>query len=175
MTAANVITFARIGMIPLFFLAAYIPFPGNDLVAFAIFAIAGITDSVDGYVARRYDQVTVLGKFIDPLADKLLVISVLIMFVEQGKMAAVAAMLIVARELIVTSLRTVAMSEGVVIAAGASGKVKTAVQMFGILVLLILPVFARMLFPGVGLSTAYNAISWAIAAVTVWSGIDYCY
>jgi CDP-diacylglycerol--glycerol-3-phosphate 3-phosphatidyltransferase len=107
-------------MIPVFMICIYADFPYSSWIAVAIFAAASLTDGVDGYVARKYNQITTFGKFIDPLADKLLVISALLIFVDIHTMPAAVAMVIITRELAVTALRTVAISQGVTIAAGIS-------------------------------------------------------
>lgn len=133
MNLANKITMTRIMMIPLFMIAYLWNFPYNELVACIIFAIAALTDGVDGYVARNYQMVTDFGKFIDPLADKLLVATALICFVERGEIAGYMAVIIIAREFIVTGLRTIAMSKGVVIAASMTGKIKTVIQIIAVI------------------------------------------
>lgn len=173
MKTANIITLIRIAMIP-FFIAAWYFLPWY--VAFAIFVVACATDKLDGYIARRYNQVTTFGKFIDPLADKLLICSALMLLVSNGTVSAIAAIIIIAREFIVTSLRVVAMSEGRVLAASVSGKVKMVVQCIGIGALLT-PLF----FEGGPLTTGAvfdilysDIIVWVVAAVTLWSGAEYC-
>ena len=141
MTTANKITLTRIAMIPFFIYFAAQPmlnveeykvgifsFPTCTLIALILFCVASFTDFLDGYVARKYNQVTDFGKFVDPLADKLLVSSALILFVEQKAMAGWMVCVILARELIITSLRVVAANKGVVMAATWTGKVKTCVQ-----------------------------------------------
>ena len=137
MTTANKITLTRIAMIPFFIYFAAQPmliidetrylaaFPTSTVIALVLFCVASFTDFLDGYVARKYNQVTDFGKFVDPLADKLLVASALILFVEQKAMAGWMVCVILARELIITSLRVVAANKGVVMAATWTGKVKT--------------------------------------------------
>ena len=135
MTTANKITLTRIAMIPFFIYFAAQPmlnveeykvgifsFPTCTLIALILFCVASFTDFLDGYVARKYNQVTDFGKFVDPLADKLLVASALILFVEQKAMAGWMVCVILARELIITSLRVVAANKGVVMAATWTGK-----------------------------------------------------
>ncbi|MFR8411292.1 MAG: CDP-diacylglycerol--glycerol-3-phosphate 3-phosphatidyltransferase [Butyricicoccus sp.] len=149
MTTANKITLTRIAMIPFFIYFAAQPmlnveeykvgifsFPTCTLIALILFCVASFTDFLDGYVARKYNQVTDFGKFVDPLADKLLVASALILFVEQKAMAGWMVCVILARELIITSLRVVAANKGVVMAATWTGKVKTCVQIGGIIIYL---------------------------------------
>ena len=117
MNTANKITLVRIAMIPLFMIAMLSGLPYSSIIALVIFAIAGITDRIDGYVARKYNQVTNFGKFIDPIADKLLVTAALIILVEWGQVPSWAAVIIIAREFVVQGLRLLAVGEGVVVAA----------------------------------------------------------
>lgn len=133
MNLANKITMARILMIPLFMIAYMCDFKYNELVSCIIFALASLTDGIDGYVARNYKMVTDFGKFIDPLADKLLIATALICFVSTDEIPAYMAVIIIAREFIVTGLRTVAMSKGVVIAASMTGKIKTCIQIAAVI------------------------------------------
>ena len=174
MSTANIITLSRIALIPIciFFMkedAAYAP-----LAACGIFALASITDSIDGYVARKFNQITTFGKFIDPLADKLLVTAAMLVVVEQGIIPAVAAIIIIAREFCVTSLRIIGMGEKLVIAAGWSGKVKTATQMIGICILLLAPYIIGII-PAIDRALLNGIVSWTLVVVTVYSGIDYFY
>ena len=124
LNAPNAITVARIGMIPLILAFTYYEGRVNSFVAGGLFAIVGATDFLDGWAARRTNTVTVVGKFLDPLADKLILMAVLIMLVHLGRVPAWLVILILAREFTVTGLRTMAMSEGIVIAAGEEGKYK---------------------------------------------------
>ena len=123
MNTANKLTLLRVVMIPVFLVLLYQDFAGHLWAALAVFVLASITDFVDGYVARHYNQITDFGKFMDPLADKLLVMSAMAWFVEADWMPAWAFFLVIARELAVTGLRLVAVEQGRVIAAGKSGKV----------------------------------------------------
>ncbi len=168
MTTANIISIVRICLIPVFILFALLGFPASSYIAVAIFIIASMTDWVDGYIARKYNQITTFGKFLDPLADKLLVIAAALVLIERGDMGSVPAFIIVARELIVTSLRIVAMGEGIVIAAQKSGKAKTFIQMVGT-VFLFTP-FRNIALFGISLGTV---VVWLMAAITVISGIEY--
>lgn len=133
----NLLTFGRIAIIPLVLWLIDRGSPTDCLWAAIVYALACLTDLVDGYLARRMNVVSVLGKFLDPLADKLLVTAVLVWMVPMGRIAAWAVVLLLSRELAVTGLRSLASSEGMVIAAGDDGKSKTALQMVGILCLLI--------------------------------------
>ena len=156
-------------MIPFFMAAALMSFKGHEYVALGIFIVASITDSLDGYVARHYNQVSTFGKFIDPLADKLLVFAALLIFVERGQMASWACMIVIAREFAVTGLRLVAMEDGVVIAAGTSGKVKTALSIVCSCIMLLPHDFAA--HPWWTTVDLINVL--IIVLVTVYSGVDY--
>lgn len=133
----NLITFARILMIPvcLWFLEEKTPKGG--FFAALVFTFAAVTDALDGYLARKMGIVSVLGKFMDPLADKLIVMACLVWLVPLGRVPAWVVVLILGREITITGLRGVAASEGVVISAGQEGKTKTALQMVGIIAILI--------------------------------------
>jgi CDP-diacylglycerol--glycerol-3-phosphate 3-phosphatidyltransferase len=133
----NAITFVRVAMIPVILWFTYYESRVNSFIAAALFAATGATDFLDGWVARRRGLVTVIGKFLDPLADKLIVVSTLVMLVHLGRVAAWVVIVIMAREFIVTGLRTIAMGEGIVIAAGQEGKYKTSLQIAGISFLLL--------------------------------------
>ena len=166
MTLASRITLVRVAFIPAFMVLMYLSggVPGLWMwLALGVFIIASLTDYVDGQIARRCNQVTDFGKFLDPLADKLLTIAAMVMFCQWGQMPAWALMIVLTREFAVTGLRLVAVGKGKVIAAGWSGKVKTASTMIGLCVL--------MAFPTVGwLATAVNAV---IVVTTVYSGVEY--
>lgn len=166
MTTASKITLIRVFFIPAYMVLMYMSDgqPGPWMwSAFALFVIASLTDFLDGYIARKYNQVSDFGKFLDPLADKLLTIAAMLMFCEWGKIPAWALMIVLTREFAVTGLRLVAVGNGTVIAAGWSGKVKTACSMVGLCVL--------MMFPGI------PWLCWTVIAVivitTVYSGVEY--
>jgi CDP-diacylglycerol--glycerol-3-phosphate 3-phosphatidyltransferase len=162
MNTANKLTMLRVIMIPLFLVALYLQFSVHMLVALGIFILASVTDFVDGYVARHYNQITDFGKFMDPLADKLLVTSAMLWFVEVGQMPAWALLIVIAREFAVSGLRMVAAPKGLVIAAAWSGKIKTASTMVCIC-LMLLPIPAVL-----------NLICVAVILVTtIWSGAEY--
>jgi CDP-diacylglycerol--glycerol-3-phosphate 3-phosphatidyltransferase len=133
----NMLTMGRIVAIPFVLWLQWQDTPVCNFWAMIVYALATITDFVDGWLARRMGLTSVLGKFLDPLADKLIVLASLVLMVEQGRVPAWAVIIIMARELSVTALRTIAMSEGVVIAASRGGKDKTAVQMVAVLVLIL--------------------------------------
>ena len=118
MTTANKLTLLRVFLIPVFMIVLYLGFPGSNYVALAIFVIASLTDFVDGYIARSRNEVTDFGKFMDPLADKVLVFAALLWFTQRGMMPAWAVLIVLARELAVTGLRLLAAGGGRVIAAG---------------------------------------------------------
>lgn len=132
----------------------------GDLLAGLVFIIASLTDAADGYIARKKGIVTNLGKFIDPLADKIMVVAALIALVELRRVPAWMVVVIISREFIVTGVRMIAASEGVVIAASAGGKLKTVSQIIGI-VLLIFNIPLGM------------PVMWAAMLLTIWSGMDY--
>jgi len=177
MTTANKITIVRMLMIPAFVVCMYVNGTGAAIAAFVLFALASATDKVDGYIARKYNQVTNLGKIMDPLADKLLVFAAMVIFVERGDMHAVAFLIIIARELLITSMRAVlASANGKVVAAAFSGKMKTAVQITVILLILLMPILPVFGLEIVEASrvTVSQILGWVMAAVTLWSGVDYC-
>ena len=162
MNTANKLTMLRVVLIPVFLVLLYLPIPFHRVFALVIFILASVTDFIDGYVARHYNQITDFGKFMDPLADKLLVVSAMLWFIESGQMPAWAVLIVVAREFAVTGLRLVAVDNGRVIAAGWSGKVKTASTMVCI-VLMFLPIPAE-------LNLACVAV---IVLTTIYSGVEY--
>jgi CDP-diacylglycerol--glycerol-3-phosphate 3-phosphatidyltransferase len=152
----------RVVLIPVFLAVLYINFPGSNYVAMVVFVSAGLTDIADGYIARRRGLVTDFGKFMDPMADKVLVVSAMLWFVEQGVMPVWAVLLVIIREFLVTALRLVAVDKGRVISAAMSGKVKTAVTM-ACLTVMFLPLEQWMVFTCIG----------AITATTLLSGVEY--
>ena len=166
MTLASKITLIRVAFIPLYMVFMYQSggVPGIWMwLGLAVFIIASLTDYIDGQIARRCNQVSDFGKFLDPLADNLLTIAAMVMFCEWGMMPGWALMLVLAREFAVTGLRLVAVGKGKVIAAGWSGKVKTACTMVGLCVL--------MAFPTVmWLANIVNAV---IVVTTIYSGVEY--
>jgi len=170
MNLANKITIARILTVPVFVLFLLSDSPYSNYLAAIIFIIAASTDSMDGYIARKRNQVTNLGKFIDPLADKLLITSALVGLVEMGKISSVVAIIIISREFIITGFRTVAVSEGMVIAASWWGKIKTILQIIAIVSVLL----NNFPFNLVGFPFDMVAIYVAVI-ITVLSGVDYIY
>ena len=162
MNTANKLTILRVFMIPVFLLVLYLDVPNANYWALAIFVIASLTDTLDGYIARHYNQTTDFGKFMDPLADKCLVTAAMLWFVVIGQMPAWALLVVIIREFGVSGLRMVAADKGRVIAAGWSGKVKTASTMVCI-VLMFLPIPAE-------LNLACVAV---IVLTTLYSGVEY--
>jgi CDP-diacylglycerol---glycerol-3-phosphate 3-phosphatidyltransferase len=146
----NLLTMGRILMIPLFLWLLDSETPRACFWAAFVFALAAITDILDGYLARRLGIVSVLGKFLDPLADKLIVMASLVWMVPMGRIAPWAVVVLIGREISVTGLRSIAASEGVVISAGQEGKTKTALQMIGIIAL-VLGYPYHLAYPGVDL------------------------
>lgn len=166
MTLASKITLVRVAMIPAFMVTMYLSggTPGLWMyVSLAIFIVASLTDSLDGYIARHYNQVTDFGKFLDPLADKLLVIAAMCMFCQWGVFPAWALMIVLTREFAVTGLRLIAVQKGHVIAAGWSGKVKTASTMVGLCLLMAFPHIQPLRW----------AVIWVVVATTLYSGVEY--
>ena len=165
MTTATKITLVRIFMIPAFIVTMYLS-GGTErlwcLVSFFIFVAASITDFIDGYIARRYDQTTDLGKFLDPLADKMLTVAAFCIFCEWGRFPAWAVVIVLCREFAVTGLRLIAVQKDKVIAAGWSGKVKTASTMIGLCLMLF---FSH---PVLDMVVVYLTV-----ATTLYSGTEY--
>ena len=166
MTLASKITMIRVAFIPIFmafmYLGAGVPGAWMWLSLF-VFILASITDYIDGQIARKRNQISDFGKFLDPLADKLLTIAAMVMFCEWGMMPAWALMIVLTREFAVTGLRLVAVGKGKVIAAGWSGKVKTASTMVGLCVWMAFP--APELIAGI--------VTGVIVVTTVYSGVEY--
>ncbi|MGH7429356.1 MAG: CDP-diacylglycerol--glycerol-3-phosphate 3-phosphatidyltransferase, partial [Candidatus Methylomirabilaceae bacterium] len=133
----NLLTVSRILLIPVFVLLFWTPTPGRSLAAAVVFVIAAVTDLLDGYLARRRSQVTKLGRLLDPIADKLLVLSGLILLVQYQRVAAVVAILIIAREVAVTGVRAIAASQGIVLSAETIGKYKMVAQVVAIVLLIL--------------------------------------
>lgn len=166
--SANNLTLARIGVVPL--LVVMLSYPGRImcLVAMLVFIAAAVTDIFDGYIARRFNLVTTLGKFLDPLADKLLVASTLIMLAGQGFIPAWVAVVIIGREIAVTGLRAVAADMGVVIAADAFGKLKTVMQAVA-----LCPLILHYPWYGLDPQPLGTVLLYVALVLTVGSGINY--
>ena len=166
MTTASKITLVRVFMIPVLMVAMYLSkgVPGMWMyISLLLFILASLTDYIDGQIARKCNQVSDFGKFLVPLADKLVTIAVMTMFCEWGRFPAWALMLVLTREFAVTGLRLVAVGKGTVIAAGWSGKVKTASTMVGLCVLMVFPQNVYVLWTVIAV----------IVLTTVYSGVEY--
>ncbi|MBQ9967170.1 MAG: CDP-diacylglycerol--glycerol-3-phosphate 3-phosphatidyltransferase [Oscillospiraceae bacterium] len=159
MTTASKITLARVALIPVFMV---LMLTGHDLLALVVFIAASLTDFVDGYIARHYDQTSDFGKFLDPLADKLLVTAAMLIFIQWGRMPAWMVMLVLSREFAVSGLRMIAASGGKVLAAGWSGKVKTFATMVGLCVMIVF-----------NSSVIDAAVILVITVTTLYSGVEY--
>ena len=165
MTTATKITLARVALIPVYMVLMYLSGGTAGVwmwLSLAVFVIASLTDFVDGYIARHYNQVSDFGKFLDPLADKLLTIAAMVMFCEWGVFPAWAVMIVLTREFAVSGLRMVAGPKGKVIAAGKSGKFKTASTMVGLI---------AMMLPGTAI--VHTVVIALIIFTTVYSGVEY--
>lgn len=161
-TTANKITIARVILIPVFLVLAY---AGQSLAALIVYIIACLSDMADGYIARHYNQITNFGKFMDPLADKVLVLAAMCFFVENGQMPGWAVVIVLFREFAVSGLRLIAVEQQRVIAAAWSGKIKTACTMIGLCAMLAFPTLAIV----------STVSTWIIVLTTLYSGIEYFY
>ena len=160
-TTANKITMARMVLIPVFLVLAY---TGHMIWALAVYIIACLSDFADGYIARHYNQISNFGKFMDPLADKMLVLAAMCFFIENGQMPGWVVAVVLFREFAVSGLRLIAVEQSRVIAAAWSGKIKTACTMIGLCVMLFTS------HPLVNL-----IVTWVIVITTLYSGIEYFY
>ena len=181
MNTPSKLTLLRVLMIPLYIAAMLLlPFPWNALIGAAIYALASATDAIDGHLARKNNQITDFGKFLDPLADKMLVITALVLLQHFGMIPPLFTVIIIARELMVTSIRLIAASSaGKVIAAGWMGKAKTVTQMVSTLLLMVEPVIFRWIAPQSRLLMWFNyaplgtIFLWAAVILTIVSGVQY--
>jgi len=163
----NKLTLLRIVLVPVYLvLLAF----GCDWPALIVFAAASLTDMLDGKIARKYNLITNFGKFMDPLADKMLTHTAFIMLCAMGRLNAAACIIFVAREFVVSGLRLCAVEQGHVIAAGMSGKIKTVLQMIVAMLLTVLPSLAAL---GVWIALLSGALTLAAAAMTLYSMIEY--
>lgn len=170
MTLANRITIVRIALVPLFLAACYLGLPHSQFIAAGIFLVAALSDLLDGEIARRMHQVTTFGRFIDPIADKLLIIAAVLILVERGALHSLPAFIIIGREILISGFRLVIMSEGTVLSAGMLGKFKMIAQVVMVIVLLLDN------FPFALLGVPMDTVCVAAAVIlTVWSGWDYLY
>lgn len=168
MNLPNKLTILRIILVPVFVACFYLPVAGAMYIAAAVFVVAYFTDMLDGYIARKYNLITDFGKLMDPMADKLLTAAAMIMLTARGLCSPVATFLTIGRELVISAFRLVSATQGVVIAAGKIGKLKTLTQFIGIvLILLGNPVFNRIGVP------FDQIVIWISVVLAVWSCIDY--
>lgn len=185
-TPANIVTCARVVLVPFWLLLAQhlgvsledsLATPGFKLGAFLVFigyVVISLTDKLDGYLARSRNEVTTFGKFLDPIADKLAVVVALFVLLEWHMVSPWVLLVIVAREFLVSGLRMVVASKGVVIAASNLGKWKTATTMVAICGLLFLPSIPRGMIQDIFvLFSIFNTFMWVAVVLTAWSGIDY--
>lgn len=168
MNLANKLTVLRMILVPVFLICAMLNTVAGNILALAVFVIASATDKLDGYIARSRNQITNFGKFMDPLADKLLVTCALIFLVERGIIPAWVVVVIIAREFIVSGLRTLAASQGVVIAASNWGKLKTVIQMIAIIMGLVYLVYSPS-----WLNLLTQVFIYLAGVITIISGVDY--
>ena len=170
-TTANKITLLRIALIPVFLLLAY---AGRTIPALLIFIVASLSDMADGYVARHYNQITNFGKFMDPLADKMLVLAAMCFFVEKGQMPGWAVAIVLFREFAVSGLRLIAVEQNRVIAAAWSGKIKTAVTMIALCFMTVVEIeWTDLLCSALILiTTVYSGIEYFIKNKDVFQDID---
>jgi len=174
MNICNKLTVIRIALVPffvLFMLCSGIPY--SALWSLIIFTVASYTDHLDGKLARERNMVTNFGKFLDPMADKILVLSAMVCMVTANMCSPVVLIIVLAREFLVSSLRLVAASQNVVIAADKSGKIKTATQMVSIVVILILLSINQVFGAEIPVAPISHCLMWFTAALTVYSGTEY--
>lgn len=171
MNLPNKLTMLRVFLIPIFLVLLYLPFPLHMLWALAVFILASLTDLADGYIARSRALITDFGKFMDPLADKLLVMAAMLWLVEAGRIPAWCMLLIVAREFAVTALRLVAVEGGQVIAAGWSGKVKTASTMVCLCIMLAM---GELIYVSAEFCHSMDVLCVTVmVTTTLYSGLEY--
>jgi len=171
MTIANKLTLLRMALIPVFLGVLYAGFPGSRYVALGVFVAASLTDFLDGYIARHYNQITNFGKFMDPLADKVLVMAAMCYFVEVGRMPGWALAVVLLREFAVSGMRLVAVEQGRVIAAGWSGKIKTASTMVCLCLMLLIWPPEPNFFGTADVVALVSTV--VIVATTIYSGAEY--
>lgn len=174
----NILTLSRVAAVPVVVILLLFESPQTSFWAAVVFTLAAITDWLDGYLARKWGVVTVLGKFLDPLADKLIVMAALIMLIPLDRVPAWAVFIILARDLIISGIRSIASSEGIVIDASPMGKYKTIFQMIAIVALLLH--YQYYWFFGLEFSFLYASahnvgivIFYLALVLTIWSGVEY--
>lgn len=164
----NSITIARISVVPFLFLLLASPGPFWSLVLAALFVLAAITDFADGFIARKYNMITTMGKFLDPLADKLIVNSAMILMIPIGRIDAWIVVIMIMRDLIVDGIRSISSSEGIYIQASILGKQKTLAQIFAVTALMI-----HYPFLGIDAHFVGTIILYVAFLLTIYSGMDY--
>ena len=180
MNLPNRLTLLRVALVPLFLVLCLVAFPFHYTVALAVFGAAAFTDFLDGRIARKQGLVTDFGKFLDPIADKLLTTAALLVFLAQGCLDVWAVMLVLAREFMVTSVRLMAAGDGTVVAASFAGKLKTVAQYIAIIAML-LALQWRELCVGFGFDPLWSSLPilaaqillWVSVVLTCWSGVQY--
>lgn len=175
MNTANKITMIRVFLVPIFMVLFFIDNTVCHWAALGVFVLASITDAIDGHVARKYNQTTTFGKFVDPLADKVLTTAAFLMLMYYGRMSVWAVMIILTREFMVAGVRLVAAGEGNVVAASIWGKLKTVSQMVAVIVAMILmncELYFDKLF-GIPSVIISDILIWISVGFTIISGIDY--
>lgn len=170
MNVPNILTLFRIVLIPFFVVILLVKIPYGDYLAAFIFMVAALTDSLDGYLARRWKQITKLGIILDPLADKLLITAALISLVELGRIPGWIAIIILGREFAVSGLRAIKAEEGVIIPASKWGKAKTVSQIIAVLLVILEHLYEPFIAWPIGMWFMYLAV-----AITIWSGGEYFY
>ncbi len=184
MNLPNKLTLARVIMVPLFVLLFYLDFPAHYLLATLVFVIASITDAIDGHLARKYKLITDFGKFLDPLADKVLVMTAFACLLERQYLNVIVFLLIMIREFMVSALRLVVAGKGTVVPAGFSGKLKTAFTMIALIAYMVYLSFCHDFSSfGLPLPDAFyhwteivlQGLFWIAAGLTVWSGCEYLF
>ena len=172
MNLPNILSILRITLIPVFIVVFSAKSASGPQWAAAIFSIASITDWFDGYIARKWGQVTLFGKFLDPIADKLVILSALIMLVEYNRVSSWIAIVLIGRDMAITGLRAIASSMGIVIAAKEIGKYKTTVQIFAIILLML---DSPLLINGTSIDLHLWGTTgiWLAAILSLISALDY--
>jgi CDP-diacylglycerol--glycerol-3-phosphate 3-phosphatidyltransferase len=168
LTLPNVVTLSRLACVPVVLICLFFPGKTGSFMAALFFAVASLTDILDGFLARKYGKVTVLGKFLDPLVDKILVSVTMIMLIPLGRIPAWMVVIIIAREMALTGLRGIAASDGIVIQAGRLGKYKTFLQSIALTALCI-----HYTYGGINFHLTGMIVLWAALIMTLWSGWDY--
>lgn len=171
MNTANKITMIRVILVPIFMVLFWIDNTACHYAALGVFVLASITDAVDGHIARKYNQITTFGKFVDPLADKVLTTSAFLMLMHYDRMSVWALMAVLVREFMVSGVRLVAAGEGKVVAASMWGKLKTVTQMIAVIAAMLLLPYD--IFLGVGAGLVSDILIWISVLFTIISGVDY--